>query len=312
MPTSRKRKTPATDSRREVCLLGQPPLQRYLDFVKTRVAGGDKLSPKALADKWRTANDYYHELEIREAGLADSAEHRPLSISQQKLTQKVRADARFRKTFDSMPTEFAWVELDKLVIFQTHVDEQHIETLTKRIRPQSSFRELMDFCFPLTVSDAEVSMQRVGQRRYVFSSESTDFRFQNPMLLKPAQLNDIESSGPIVGIAGLAVGFGSNLFSVIRSGSRMLLHNGYHRACAMRAAGLTHAPCIVQTVTRQDEFDVVAKAEVAERTEFYFRTQRPPLLKDFFDPRIRRVYPVRRTKRVIEVNFDVREFTVPW
>jgi hypothetical protein len=146
----------------------------------------------------------------------------------------------------------------------------------------------------------------------VFSSESTDFRFQNPMLLRPSQLSNVETSGPILGIAGVAVGFGSNLFSVIRSGSRMLLHNGYHRACAMRAAGITHAPCIVQTVTRQDEFDVVAKAEVAERTEFYFRTQRPPMLKDFFDPKIRRVFLVRRTKRVIEVNFDVREFTIPW
>lgn len=302
---------PDSGTRREICLLGQPPLSKYLDFVKNLVAEGRHLHPKDLADNWRRANDHYELLEQKEANLADAAECIPLTPAQQKLTKKVRADARFRRTFDTMPTDICMVELDKLVIYQTRVDEEHIKSLVKRLKPKPTFSGLLDFCFPLEVSKAPVDIERVGPRRYVFSSPSTDFRFQNTMLLTPEQLRNIETTGPIVGIAGLPVGFGSNLFSAIRSGTRMLLHNGYHRACALRAAGITHAPCIVQTVTRQDEFDVVAKAEVAEKTEFYFRSVRPPMLKDFFDPKIRHVYTVNRMKRVIEVNFDVREFTLP-
>jgi len=57
----------------EVWLLGQPPLHTYLDFVKDMVIGGETLDPKALTDEWRVANDYYHELEEREAGIADEA-----------------------------------------------------------------------------------------------------------------------------------------------------------------------------------------------------------------------------------------------
>jgi hypothetical protein len=318
-PAKNKSTSQDPAGRNEICLLGQPSLRRHLDFVKHQVVGGGELSPKAVADAWRSANDHYHQLEIDEAGVADRVQYRALTAAQEKATLKIRGDARFRRTFDTMPTEFAMVELDKLVVFQTRVDEEHIASLAASLEAKEKgkgkgkrgFAQLLDFCFPLTVSEAKVDMQRVGPRRYVFSSASTDFRFQNPMLLTTSQFCDIESAGPIVGIAGVPVGFGSNLFSVIRSGTRMLLHNGYHRACAMRAAGITHAPCIVQTVTRQDEFEVVAKAEVAEKTEFYFRTARPPLLKDFFDPKIRKVYNVRRSRRVIEVNFEIREFTLP-
>lgn len=309
MPT--KNAAPRPDSRREICLVGQPPLRRHLDFFKNLVIDSDTITQKSVADTWREANDHYETLETTEAGVADSATCVPLTAAQQKLTAKVRADVRFRKTFDTFPTEICMVELAKLVIYQTRVDEEHVKALAKRLKPAPDFKGLLAFCFPLTVSDAPVRMERVGPRRYVFSSPSTDFRFQNPMLLQPENITGIETSGPIVGLAGVPVGFGSNLFSVIRSGTRMLLHNGYHRACAMLEAGITHAPCIVQTVTRQDELDVAAKAEVAEKTDFYFRAVRPPLLKDFFDPKIRRVFTVKRMKRVIEVNFDIREFTVP-
>jgi hypothetical protein len=86
---------------------------------------------------------------------------------------------------------------------------------------------------------------------------------------------------------GLVVGFSTNFFNVVRDDKRLLLHNGYHRACALRALGITHVPCVIQTVTRRDELDLIAKDNVAEDPAFYFAACRPPLLKDFFDPRIR-------------------------
>jgi hypothetical protein len=43
---------------------------------------------------------------------------------------------------------------------------------------------------------------------------------------------------------------------------------------------------------------------------FYFGSKRPPLLKDFFDPKIRKVLPVRRIRRVVEVQYEVREFEI--
>jgi hypothetical protein len=74
--------------------------------------------------------------------------------------------------------------------------------------------------------------------------------------------------------------------------------------------GVTHAPAIIQTVSHADELGVVAQSDIAKNPDFYFRSARPPLLKDFFDPRIRRVLRTPKISRVIEVTYKVREFTV--
>jgi hypothetical protein len=103
------------------------------------------------------------------------------------------------------------------------------------------------------------------------------------------------------------VGFGSNFVNAIQSDDRLLLHNGHHRVCALRALGITHAPCIVQTVTRLDELRLVASRSVQDDPGFYFRSKRPPLLKDFFDPRIRKIVPVRSMANVVEVSIEVTE-----
>ncbi len=116
-----------------------------------------------------------------------------------------------------------------------------------------------------------------------------------------------ETFGPVSGMVGLPVGFGSNFLTAIRFEDRILLHNGYHRACALRALGLSHAPCILQTVTRRDELQAAAKDQVADDPAFYFRSKRPPLLKDYFDPRLRKILRVHATLKVIEVDFTFAE-----
>ena len=72
--------------------------------------------------------------------------------------------------------------------------------------------------------------------------------------------------------------------------------------------GVKYAPAAIQTVTRRDELAVAAASKVFDSAAFYFKAARPPLLKDFFDPQIRKIVPVRRTKTFIEVSFEVREF----
>jgi hypothetical protein len=295
----------------EAWLLGQPPLRDYLDFVKETVVGGASITPAAVTDEWREANDYYHVLEQREAGLADRVECRDLDPALAPLVEEVKAHPSYRRSFNKLPTSFALVELDRMVVFQKSVTDTFVKALAARLGPAPTPEDVFRFALPLRTPDAPVQAQRVGSRRYVFRNDSTDFRFQESVLLRPQQLQDYESYGPIGGIIGLVVGFGPNFLSAVRYRNRLVLHNGYHRACALRERGITHVPCIVQTVTRQDELQVAAKSCVAEDPDFYFRTARPPLLKDFFDPKIRKVHRVHKQVRVIEVNFEVRDFSMP-
>lgn len=293
----------------EVWLLGQPPLHKYLNFVKDAAVGG-AVDRAALCDEWREANDYYHELEQRESGIADEIECRELDPSLAPLAEAVKAHASYRRAFDELPTTFSMVELDKLVVCQRSVTDTFVKAIAARLGKDPTLPELFRFALPIEKQQAPVQIQRVGSRRYVFRSDSTDFRYHEAALLEPRQLRDYEPFGPIAGVVGIVVGYGSNFLNAVRVGDRLLLQNGYHRACALRSLGITHAPCIVQTVTRGDELALVAKSAVVEEPDFYFRTARPPLLKDFFDPNIRKVIRIRRQVRMIEVSFEIRDFYV--
>jgi len=298
-------------AREELWLLGQPPLRKYLDFVEDMVIDGAAASPAALAEEWRTANDYYHELEEREAGIADGIEYRDLDPALAPLAAEVAADPRYRCTFDTLPTSFGMVELDRLVLCQIHVTRNFVDSLKARLGAAPDPETLFRFCIGLGPSEAPVQISRLGSTRYLFRSDSLDCRFHESALLRPDQICDYHAFGQVVGVVGVVVGFSTNLLNVIRDDKRLLLHNGYHRACALRELGIRHAPCLIQTVTRRDELDLIAKDHVAEDPKFYFLARRPPLLKDFFDPRICKVLRTHKMTRMIEVNVEARDYLVP-
>ena len=73
------------------------------------------------------------------------------------------------------------------------------------------------------------------------------------MVLAPDQVTGYRPFGPVAGVVGLVVGFGSGYLNVIACEGRLVLNNGYHRAYALRELGVTHAPAVVQEVQRADE-----------------------------------------------------------
>ena len=294
----------------EAWLLGLPPLQSYISYVKRSVVAGDKQPPAQLVDEWRAANDHYYDLEAREGGIADSIEIRELEPSLRPLADEVEASPSFRRTFDCLPTRFAMVELDRLVVSQPHANLHHADRLMASLGPSPSAEALFRFCLPLGDQEPKVKMRRAGSRRFLFWSDSSDLRFHEAAALEPRQIRDHEAYGTLAGIVGLMVGFGSNFLNLIQSDTRLLIHNGHHRAYALRALGITHAPCIIQTVTRRDELNLVASSDVRAAPAYYFKAPRPPLLKDFFDPLICKVLSVGKTVRVVELTFEAKDFEV--
>lgn len=301
---------PAGPGLEEVWLFGQPPLSRLLDFAADAVVEGARIPRGTLIDEWRRANDYYQELERTEAGIANQGQHRELDPDLKALAAEVAAHPRFKRTFDKLPTSFEMIELDKLIVYQRHVTRNFVEQRMAKIGAAPEPEALFRVCLPLDEPATPVKIQKVGSRRYTFRCPSTDFRFHEPALLRAEQVTGYESFGAIAGVVGLVVGFGSNFLNVVRIGRRVLLNNGYHRACALRALGITHAPCIVQTASRIDDLQISVRSRVAEEPEFFFESARPPLLRDFFDPRIRRLLPIGARVRQIEVNFEIKDYMV--
>jgi hypothetical protein len=291
-------------------LLGQPPLKKYIEFVED-LAVKDTVGDRAsLVNAWRMANDYYDQLEKQEAGIADSIEFLPLHDSVTTLASEMQDDTRYRQTFNSLPTRIAMVELDRLVVCQNHVTQTFVEALKLKLGPAPDPQSLFRFCLPVGEYSAPVQIRTIDSKRFVFQSESTDFRFHEALLLRPEQIQNYDTFGEVASVLGLVVGFSSNFLNAIfdDDSNRLLLHNGYHRACALRELGITHAPCVIQTVTRRDELDIVAKPIVARDPGYFFNAPRPPLLKDFWDSRISKLLQIKKARRTIEVSFEIREY----
>lgn len=300
----------AAEIQREVWLLGQPRLGRYLDFVREKAVGGASERQSALVDEWRAANDHFCGLEEAEAGIADRVEIRDLDPAMLPLAAQVEADSRYRQIVEAIPARFAMVELDKLVTPQQHVNLDHIERLKARISPNLPPAELFKFCMPLDRAETPVNVRQTGSKSYTFWSDSSDFRFHGGSLLGAGNIIDHDPIGPIAAAVGLMVGFSSNFLMAIQSDSRLLLHNGNHRVYALRDAGFTHAPCLIQEVTRREELELIASRRVIESAAFYFKGDRPPMIKDYFDPKLRKTHRVHKIQRMVEVSFEVREFEV--
>jgi len=311
-PVGKQETIPET-IQREVWLLGQPPLTKYLDFVRGFGIEGARCDRARLVREWSSANDYYEELEEREAGIANALECLPLPAEMAAQAARLMEDPRFRHTFDSLPTKIEMVRIDHLVICQNHVNRDFVDHLKSRLGSSPGPEALFDFCQPSEDRWAPVQMREHGYQHYSFRSDSADLRLHELALLRPDQLQGHDSAGTVSGAVGVMVGFSSNCLNAIRDddSGRLLLNNGYHRACALLELGITHAPCVVQTVTRRDELDLTAKAVVARDPGYFFNGKRPPLLKDYLDPRIRTSFPIRKVSRVIEVKVEVREFFAP-
>jgi hypothetical protein len=294
----------------ELWLLGQPPLHHYLDYVHDHVIDGKALPRSALVDEWRTANDYYYDLEISEAGIADKIGIRDLPRSLKPLEDEVRANPCFRRSYDMLPTRFAMVELERLVVAQLHVNLTHTNRLRQQLPAQPGAEEVFRFCHPIDRPGPQINIRRISGTRYSFTSDSSDLRFREAALLRPDQIAGGERFGPSAVVMGLVVGFSSNFLTAIQSDNRLLLHNGHHRAFALLDHGVTHAPCIIQTVTRRDELNLIAGEDVQEAPAFYFKAARPPLLKDFLDPRIRKVQRIPRPVQMIDIKFEVQDHNV--
>lgn len=289
-----------------VWLLGQPHLKDYLAFCESKVIGGDLLDPRKLSEEWRAANDYYYELETSEAGIADTIECRPLDRRLARLATDLESNEWFRGSFDNLPYAIELVELDKLVVSQIHVECGYSQSIAARLGARPTPAQLFRFCLPVERELPPVAITRLASNHYRFTSPSSDFRQHSSLLLRDADIAHLKLPGPAAALLGITVGFGSNFMSGIKSGSRVLLQNGYHRAYALRSAGISHAWCVTELVTRKDELRLTATDEVSADPEFYFAAKRPPILRDYFDPRIAKRLKIKRIECAIEVEIKVR------
>ncbi len=279
-----------TPGREHVFLMGRPPFEEYLAFMSTEPLDAESADKIALAEEWRTANDHIKELQVSEKTWADNPPVQPVADELQPLVAEVLSDPFLQRSYYAVPVELGMVELDRLVVYQKNINLVFVEQLKKQLGSKPTPEEVFRICMPFDHPTVGHRVGRIAPNAFSFVSVSNDLRVLELGLLGPGQILGHQSQGPVAAVVALFVGYGPNYLSVISAEGRMVLNNASHRAYALRDLGVTHVPCLIQKVTRREELNVVAAGSpVAQNPDVYLKESRPPVLKDYFDPKLRKV-----------------------
>ena len=308
-----KAKPKATAKRRRhdetLYLVGRPTLREFIRYVRScAVSPPDK---GKLTDEWLAARERVRALEAEEAGIADNPPMRSLGPEYEGLLMELFKDPLVRHGFNTVPTDISLVELDRMVVFQKHIDLTFVRRLESKLGRAPSHEQIFRTCLSSGHAYPPVKWSRVHRDTYVFLSPSNDLRYLGALPLQPKHITGYPPPGAMVGVVGLAVGFGTNFLNAVYIENRLILNNGSHRAYALRDMGVTHVPCIVQHASSRAELELVGSRFVRRDPDYYLKHPRPPMVKDYFDPQLRKIVPVHRRLRQVTVKFEVDEAFVP-
>jgi hypothetical protein len=290
-----------------IYLLGGTPLEEYLAFMAREPV--EKITdPDVLTPAWKAAEAARKKLRRREAEWADFPELRPIPAELEPLLAQVKADPFFRRAFNLMPIAFAVVELDRLVVRQKTINLNQVARLKAQVGPDPSPEAVFRFCFPVEHPIVPPRWEALPDGGFECVSPSNDLRFLEAVVLGPEQVRDYQPFGPAAGVLGLVVGYGTNFLNAIAAEGRLVLHNGNHRAFALRELGVTHVPCLIQHARTDDELRRVAMGGLRRYPDVYLREPRPPVFKDYFNPQLRRIVRLPRTVRHVRIRFTTEEF----
>jgi len=296
-----------------VVLLGHPPVTEFLGYVTTQTVEGRSGDDGAFMDAWRRGNDHLLALAETESGYADGVEFGVMPEELAPLVTRALADPVMRRDYSLAPVSIEWIELDRLVVNQKHVNLSFAEALAGEIGNSPDPARVFEFALPYERRrDPPVQAGRIGEAAWVFKSVSNDLRILDAELLDPAQVTGFATGVPSV-IVALSIGYGSNYLSALSVDGRLVLHNGTHRAYALRAAGQTHVPCLVQHVSRREELRAIVGDghPLMAEGETILTTPRPPLFKDYFDEELRMVLSVPSAVRQVQVGFNLNVTDLP-
>lgn len=291
-------------------LKGLFPLPKFIRFVRERCPRGH-FDEAMLVEQWRDARAVVRGLLQEEADDANAVEALPLPDELLPLAEQALRQPSMHRMTSLTPRSWQMVEIDRLVVFQECINLRHIDQLAATLSATPDAQEIMDLVSRSGRHAHPDVRFTQSDGSYTFASASNDLRFLDVATLDPASITGYEPVGAASHALVIYLGFSDNLISATRVGRRIILTNGSHRLYLLRSLGFRHAPCLVTDASDSDLSDVLLPAAVKQDRPFYLGASRPPLFKDYLDPRLTSTVQVTRKHYALRAKLDLQRITVP-
>ena len=217
---------------------------------------------------------------MTEAGAPIVSSAEPLPDEYAPLLDAYAAEEAFKQAVPEDEWTFGVVELDGLVPLRKHVNLEYVDQLVSSYGAPPPLDGLIQICLSPTKHPEPLEHARVSPDVYEFRSERPDLRLVGSAVRRVdlADLRAASAGLPVIGVFAF-VGFEPLPVSTAPVGGRLALLNGLHRAYALRTLSL-------------DELATM---------------QRPPLLRDFFDPALSMTFLVKPQRKALTLRLEVSE-----
>lgn len=290
-------------------LAGHAGLGEFLGFIANQACPGEFEDPGKWTADWKDASDHLTVLAYSESGAADNVKVLALPDQLAPLGERLLASTEFRRAFPVVPTTLGVVELDRVIVCQKYVSLDQVQRVQAALPGELTAEDVFNVCLPSASRPPPVRHFRAGPNSWVFISPARGIRVIDTLVTDaPAEY---QALGPTAGFCGAVVGFATRHMNVIQAGQRLILNNGTHRALALLEKGITRVPCAIQQVNNADELMVVGLPEVVQNAGRFLQAPRPPLVKDYLNPKLCRRVPVPRIERFLKVTVQIEELDVP-
>jgi hypothetical protein len=191
--------------------------------------------------------------------------------------------------------QFKMIELDPLLAFQFTISKDRSDHHCAALTKPPTVPQLLTLCLPN------------APQSETFQTFSTP-AYSNSLMLKSRSLNLQLQGYGVYNAAFMGIQFGPSLpfLHVVRFNGRCYLHNGFHRALGIRAAGATHAPCVLRDVP--DAAAVGIRIDGGTFGQSLLESSNPPTVAHFTQSRAYDVQ-LRNVARYLHVSWA--EYVIP-
>lgn len=290
-------------------LLGCAPASEFAEFLRLKAHDLPPVRQQLLLQEWRTAARARQE-EMEERASLNEASVMPLPESVQEMAARDLMDESITRALGPIPYHWAMVDLNQLMVCQKWVNLEHSRQLESDPRNDLTVEELYRIAAGHGGRLPDLRVVRASENVFTFSSSSRDLRFLEVTALSPEMLSGYSTLAKPAGLIAAFVGFGVNIINAARVRGRLILINGTHRAHMLYGLGIRSVPCLVREVGTEEDLNLICLPDVRQQLASYLTAPHPPLLRDFFDPKLCKVVPIQRTQQLIHIQFNTQRSRV--